>query len=104
MNKGVELLKNAILEEGLDYYRETGSYAYVAEYEDGGLRIVYNADSAEEARPGVDFEIIAEAWWRNNLGNCYWIIRDMEGKEEEVIGTDFGGNIIDEDDIAAEEE
>lgn len=47
-----ELLSQAIRNRELEYYRQTGSFAYVAEYEDGELKIVYNAASAKEAGLG----------------------------------------------------
>ena len=72
--KAIELLKEAILKGELSYYQATGSYAYVAQYEDGELQIVYNSLSAKEARPGVEFEIVASAKWEDNLGNPAWTI------------------------------
>ena len=72
--KAIELLKEAILKGELGYYQATGSTAYVAEYEDGKQEIVYNALSAKEARPGVEFEIVASAKWEDRLGNPQWTI------------------------------
>lgn len=94
----VNLLTNAI-EAGLEYYRQTGSFAYVAEYEDGEMRIVYNAASAKEARPGVDFKIRAYAKWVENLGNPLWVI----GAIDEYGNYKVVEEVFEEDDEDEEE-
>jgi len=87
----VEMLVEAILKGELHYYRQTGSYAYVAQYEDGELQIVYNSLSAKEARPGVEFEIVASAKWEDNLGNPAWTIYD-DGEAVAAIATEIDGD------------
>lgn len=82
---GTELLKSAIQKGELHYYKQTGSFAYVAEYEDGFLAIVYNALSAEAARPDVPFKIVAEARHYDGLGNPHWVVLDLVADEEEII-------------------
>jgi hypothetical protein len=94
---GTELLKKAIEDGKLHYYQQTGSFAYVAEYEDGEQRIVFNALSAESARPGVPFEIVAEARWHEGQGNPYWQVINKETGEPEVASTDYDGNVIEQD-------
>ncbi len=96
--KAIELLKEAILKGELHYYRQTGSYAYVAQYEDGELQIVYNSLSAKEARPGVEFEIIASAKWEDRLGNPQWTIYDDDdGEAVAVVATEVDGTVTDPD-------
>ena len=94
--KAIELLKEAILKGQLSYYQATGSYAYVAQYEDGELQIVYNALSAKEARPGVEFEMVASAKWEDNLGNPAWTIRDGDEEVAVIISTNANGTVIDD--------
>jgi hypothetical protein len=89
--KAIELLKEAILKGELSYYRATGSTAYVVEYEDGKQEIVYNALSAKEARPGVEFEIVASAKWEDNLGNPAWTIRNRDGETAVIVSTEVNG-------------
>lgn len=86
----VEMLVDAILKGELSYYQATGSYAYVAQYEDGELQIVYNSLSAKEARPGVEFEIVASAKWE--LGNPQWTIYDDGGEAVAAIATEIDGD------------
>lgn len=94
----VEMLVKAILEDQLKYYQATGSTAYVVEYEDGELQIVYNSLSAREARPGVGFEIVASAKWEDNLGNPTWTIYDgNDGEAVAVIATEIDGTVIEDD-------
>ena len=88
----VEMLVDAILKGELSYYQATGSYAYVAQYEDGELQIVYNSLSAKEARPGVEFEIVASAKWEDRLGNPQWTIYgDDDGEAVAAIATEIDG-------------
>ena len=88
----IEMLKEAILKGELHYYRQTGSTAYVVEYEDGKQEIVYNALSAKEARPGVEFEIVASAKWEDRLGNPQWTIYgDDDGEAVAAIATEIDG-------------
>ena len=87
--KAIEMLEGAILRGELHYYRQTGSYAYVAQY-DGELQIVYNF----EARPGANLEILASAKWEDNLGNPAWTIRDDNGEIAVVISTEIDGTAI----------
>ena len=89
----VEMLVKAILEGQLNYYQATGSYAYVAQYEDGELQIVYNSLSAREARPGVRFKILASAKWEDNLGNPTWTIYDGDGEAVAAIATEIDGTV-----------
>lgn len=74
MNNAVKLLIDAIKNNELHYYQATGSFAYAVRYEDGELSIVYNSLSAKEARPGVEFEMVASARWLDNLGNPAWVV------------------------------
>ena len=97
--KAIELLKEAILKGELSYYQATGSAAYVVEYEDGKQEIVYNALSAKEARPGVEFEIVASAKWEDNLGNPQWTIYDYgddDGEAVAVVATEVDGTAIED--------
>jgi hypothetical protein len=94
--KAIELLKEAILKGELHYYRQTGSTAYVVEYEDGELQIVYNSLSAKEARPGVEFEIIASAKWEDRLGNPQWTIYD-DCEAVAAIATEIDGTVTEPD-------
>ena len=89
----VEMLVKAILEGELSYYQATGSTAYVVEYEDGVQEIVYNTLSAKEARPEVEFEIIASARWEDNLGNPTWTIYDDDGEAVATIATEIDGTV-----------
>lgn len=91
----VEMLVKAILEGQLNYYQATGSYAYVAQYEDGELQIVYNSLSAKEARP-VSFKIVASAKWEDHLGNPQWTIYDGDGEAVAAIATDIDGTAIED--------
>jgi len=93
----VEMLVDAILKGELNYYQATGSYAYVAQYEDGELQIVYNSLSAKEARPGVSFEMMASAKWEDNLGNPAWTIYDGDGEAVAAIATEIDGTAIEDD-------
>ena len=96
--KAIEMLKEAILKGELSYYQATGSTAYVVEYEDGKQEIVYNALSAKEARPGVEFEIVASAKWEDRLGNPQWTIYDDDdGEAVAVVATEIDGSIKEED-------
>lgn len=72
--KAVRLLKKAIKNGSLQYYQATGSYAYVAEYEDGELSIVRDVLISRKERPGMQFEIIAEAKWHKVKEKPYWLI------------------------------
>lgn len=92
--KAVEMLVDAILKGELHYYRQTGSYAYVAQYEDGELQIVYNSLSAKEVRPGVEFEIVASAKWEDRLGNPQWTIY-ADGEAVAVVATEIDGTVTD---------
>jgi len=92
----VEMLVDAILKGQLNYYQATGSTAYLVEYEDGELQIVYNSLSAKEARPGVEFEIIASAKWEDNLGNPAWTICDRDGETAVIISTEVDGTAIED--------
>ena len=94
--RAVEMLVDAILKGELSYYQATGSTAYVAEYEDGKQEIVYNALSAKEARPGVEFEIVAGAEWEDRLGNPQWTIYD-DGEAVAAIATEIDGTATDPD-------
>ena len=94
--KAIELLKEAILKGELGYYQATGSTAYVAEYEDGELQIVYNSLSAREARPGTNFKILASAKWEDNLGNPAWTIYDDGGEVVAVVATEVDGTAIED--------
>ena len=87
----VDAILDAILKGELSYYQATGSYAYVAQYEDGELQIVYNSLSAKEARPGVEFEIVASAKWEDRLGNPQWTIYD-DGEAVAAIATEIDGD------------
>lgn len=82
-----------ILENELRYYQATSSTAYVAEYEDGQLEIVYNSLSAKEARPGTSFEIVASAKWEDGRGNPHWVVFDGKGEEVAAIATELDGNV-----------
>jgi len=93
----IEMLKEAILKGELSYYQATGSTAYVVEYEDGELQIVYNSLSAREARPEVEFEIIASAKWEDRLGNPQWTIYDGDGEAVAAIATEVDGTVTDPD-------
>ena len=93
--KAIELLEEAILKGELHYYRQTGSTAYVVEYEDGELQIVYNSLSAREARPGTNFKILASAKWEDNLGNPAWTIYDDDGEAVAAIATEIDGTVTD---------
>ena len=95
--KAIELLKEAIPKGELGYYQATGSTAYVVEYEDGELQIVYNSLSAREARPEVEFEIIASAKWEDRLGNPQWTIYDGDGEAVAAIATEVDGTVTDPD-------
>ena len=97
LEMAVEMLVDAILKGELHYYRQTGSYAYVAQYEDGELQIVYNSLSAREARPGVGFTLVASARWEDNLGNPAWTIYDGDGEAVAAIATDIDGTAIEDD-------
>ena len=97
LEMAVEMLVKAILEDQLKYYQATGSTAYVAEYEDGELQIVYNSLSAKEARPGVGFTLVASAKWEDNLGNPAWTIYDGDGEAVAAIATDIDGTVIEDD-------
>jgi len=88
-SKGARLLIEAIRQGELGYFRATGSTAYVAEYEDGEMEIVFNALYAQEARPGVPFEIVAEARWDENRGLPGWHV--AAGDEYRFIDTDEAG-------------
>ncbi len=90
----VEMLVKAILEGQLNYYQATGSYAYVAQYEDGEQEIVYNALSAREARPGVRFKMVASAKWEDRLGNPQWTIYGgNDGEAVAAIATENDGTV-----------
>ena len=93
--RAVEMLVDAILKGELSYYRATGSTAYVAQYQDGKQEIVYNALSAKEARPGVEFEIVAGAKWEDRLGNPQWTIYDDDGEAVAAIATEIDGTVTD---------
>ena len=95
--KAIELLEKAILKGELGYYQATGSTAYVVEYEDGKQEIVYNSLSAREARPEVEFKIIASAKWEDNLGNPAWTIYDDGGEVVAVVATEIDGTVTDEE-------
>ena len=96
-NKAYRMLVDAILKGELSYYQATGSYAYVAQYEDGELQIVYNSLSAKEARPGVEFEIVASAKWEDRLGNPQWTIYgDDDGEAVAVVATEVDGTAIED--------
>lgn len=94
--KAIELLKEAILKGQLGYYQATGSTAYVVEYEDGELQIVYNSLSAREARPGVRFKMVASAKWEDRLGNPQWTIYDDGGETVAVVATEVDGTAIED--------
>lgn len=96
----VEMLVDTILKGELSYYQATGSTAYVVEYEDGKQEIVYNALSAKEARPGVEFKLIACAQWEDHLGNPQWTIYDYGdngGEAVAAISTEIDGTVTDPD-------
>ena len=97
LEMAVEMLVDAILKGELGYYQATGSTAYVVEYEDGELQIVYNSLSAREARPEVEFEIIASAKWEDRLGNPQWTIYDGDGEAVAAIATEVDGTVTDPD-------
>lgn len=84
-NKAAEMLEKAILAGELNYYRQTGSTAYVAEYADGERQIVFNSLSAKEARPGIEFKLVAAAHFADHQGNPGWTIRDEEMEVLAVI-------------------
>ena len=88
-SKAARLLVEAIEKGELGYFQATGSCAYVAEYEDGKQEIVFNALYAQEARPGVPFEIVAEARWDENRGLPGWHV--AAGDEYCFIDTDEAG-------------
>jgi len=92
----VEMLVDAILKGQLNYYQATGSYAYVAQYEDGEMQIVYNALSAKEARPGVSFTMVASAKWEDRLGNPQWTIYGNDGEAVAVVATEVDGTAIED--------
>ena len=94
--KAIELLKEAILKGELSYYQATGSTAYVVEYADGELQIVYNSLSAKEARP-VSFKIVASAKWEDRLGFPQWTIYDDDGEAVAVVATEVDGTVTDPD-------
>ncbi len=89
----IEMLKEAIQKGELSYYQATGSTAYVVEYEDGELQIVYNSLSAKEARPGVGFTIVASAKWEDRLGFPQWTIYDGDGEAVAVVATENDGTV-----------
>ncbi len=92
--KAIGLLKEAILKGELHYYRQTGSTAYVVEYEDGELQIVYNSLSAREARPGVRFKMVASAKWEDRLGFPQWTIYGgNDGEAVAAIATENDGTV-----------
>ena len=94
----IEMLKEAILKGELGYYQATGSTAYVVEYADGELQIVYNSLSAREARPGVEFEIVASTKWEDRLGNPQWTIYgDDDGEAVAAIATEIDGTVTEPD-------
>ena len=95
-NKAYRMLVDAILKGELGYYQATGSTAYVAEYEDGELQIVYNSLSAREARPGTNFKILASAKWEDRLGNPQWTIYDGDGEAAAAIATENAGTVTDD--------
>jgi len=92
----VEMLVDEIIKGELSYYQATGSTAYVVEYEDCRQEIVYNALSAKEARPGVEFEIVASAKWEDRLGNPQWTIYDDGGEAVAVVATEVDGTVIED--------
>ena len=96
LEMAVEMLVDAILKGELHYYRQTGSYAYVAQYKDGELKIVYNSLSAREARPGVGFTLVASARWEDNLGNPAWTIYDGDGEAVATIASENDGTAIED--------
>ena len=89
------MLVDAILKGELSYYQATGSTAYVVEYADGELQIVYNSLSAKEARP-VSFKIVASAKWEDHLGNPQWTIYDGDGEAVAVVATEVDGTAIED--------
>ena len=93
----IEMLEEAILKGELHYYRQTGSTAYVVEYEDGELQIVYNSLSAKEARPGVSFTMVASAKWEDRLGFPQWTIYGNDGEAVAAIATEVDGTVTDPD-------
>lgn len=95
--KATEILKKAIENGEMSHYQQTGSYAYVAEYEDKELKIVNSALDAEAARPDIDFEIVAEARWYEGQGHPCWIVTDKEADSVEVASADHDGNVVDQD-------
>ena len=93
----IEMLKEAILKGELGYYQATGSTAYVVEYADGELQIVYNSLSAREARPGVRFKMVASAKWEDRLGFPQWTIYgDDDGEAVAAIATEIDGTVTDD--------
>jgi hypothetical protein len=95
--RAVEMLVDAILKGELNYYQATGSTAYAVEYEDSKQEIVHNALSAKEARPGVEFEIVASAKWEDRLGNPQWTIYDDDGEAVAAVATEIDGTVTDPD-------
>ncbi len=83
--KAIEMLESAVLAGELRYYQQTGSTAYVAEYENGSMEIVL---SAREAR------IVASAKWEDRRGNPAWTLRDEKGEIVAVISTEADGTAI----------
>lgn len=86
--KAVEMLEKAILAGELRYYQQTGSTAYVAQYEDGSMEIVLSA--------GTNRKILASAKWDDHRGNPAWTIRDDNGEIAVVISTEVDGTAIED--------
>lgn len=83
--EGTELLSAAIKKGDLHYFRHTGDTAYVAKYADGEMRIVTNHYAAREARPGIDFTLVASASWKEGQGYPAWTIYDDLDEPVDVI-------------------
>ena len=96
--KAIEILVKEIVNNELHYYCATGSYVYIAEYEDGQMELVHNGLSAKAARPDVDFVMVASARWENNMTGPCWMIYDADNEAVATVSTDLDGIVTDPDD------
>ena len=86
--KAIEMLESAVLAGELRYYQQTGSTAYVTQYEDGSMEIVLSA--------GTNRKILASAKWDDHRGNPAWTIRDGDEEVAVIISTNANGTVIDD--------
>lgn len=86
--KAIEMLESAVLAGELRYYQQTGSTAYVAQYEDGSMEIVLSA--------GASLEVVASAKWEDHLGNPAWTIRDENEEIAAIVSTEVDGTAIED--------